>query len=113
MRQGYRPQPIGPRSGGVNNWDPRGYPQHPGRSVDNGPEYGYEPQTFPQQERTRRTGPKRRQAVGELSRVPKMEMPSGLPQPQHLSKAPSEEKNDPLYMEAVFPGPSQVMSELP
>lgn len=33
--------------------------------------------------------------------------PAGIPLPQHLSKTTSELKNDPLYLDAFFPSPSE------
>lgn len=36
-----------------------------------------------------------------------------VPKPQHLSKAPSEEKNDPLYAEAFFTDESQALAPEP
>lgn len=88
---GYEPQR--PRGGGRGR-RPRGaYGRpNPARNYEE-PVARFAP---PQRQHT----PKTRTTIQkEATPLPK----SGPPTPQHLSKVPSEERNDPLYKEAVFP----------
>lgn len=51
----------------------------------------------------RQYAPKTRTTINKKEVSNTVVAKSGPPTPQHLSKVPSEERNDPLYKEAVFP----------